>query len=134
MNADGQPVALGGGIDRPVLPPPQRQLARHQQQHLDEPPVGGAALDLRHRQFGILLRHHDRGAQPGVAVQPLARDPVVHRACHGGAKVLAERRLHAIEAVADGDAGAERVQRLGAEPFGCGGSACPSRPASRSAR
>ena len=113
----GQPVALGGGVDRPVLPPPERQFAGHQQHHLDEPAVGGAALDLRHRQFGVLLRHHDRGAQPGVAVQPLARDPVVHRARHGGAEVLAERRLHAVEAVADGDPGAERVQRLGAQPL-----------------
>ena len=117
-------MALGRGVDRPVLPPPERQFAGHQQHHLDEPAVGGAAFDLRDRQLGILLRHHDRGAQPGVAIQPLARDPVVHRARHGGAQVLAERRLHAIEAVADGDLRAERVQRLGAQPSDGASRAC----------
>ena len=54
MNADGEPVALGCGVDRPELPAAQRMIAHHQQQHLDEAAVGRPALDLIHCQFDIL--------------------------------------------------------------------------------
>ena len=127
-------MAFGRGVDRPVLPAAQRQFAGNQQQHLHEPLVGGAALDLLHRQFRVLLRHHDGGAQPRVAVQPFAHDPLVHRARHGGAQVLAERRLHAVQAIAGWQSPCRTdpaPRRPDARPWR---RACPSRPASRRAR
>jgi hypothetical protein len=81
----------------------------------DEAAIWRDALDFLDRQFGVLHRHHDRGAQAGLLVQPLLSHPVVHRAGETGAHVLAEQQLHAVEAVADRQAGAERGQRLGAQ-------------------
>ena len=115
MDADRQAVAFRRRVDRPVLAATERGLGADQQHHLDETAVGGAAVDLIHRQFGVLHRHDDGRAQPGVAVQPFPGDPVVQRAGHGDAKVLAELRLDAVQAVADREPGAERIQRLPAE-------------------
>ena len=115
MDADRQAVFLGGRVDRPVVALAQRMVVHHQQQDLHEAAVGGDAVDLLDRQFGVLHRHHDGGAQAWLLVEPLGGDPVVHRAGEAGAHVLAEQELHAVEAVADGDAGAERGEGVGAE-------------------
>ena len=101
MDADGEPVARGGGVDRPVMALAQRLVAARQQQHLHEARVGGAALDLVDGQSSVFcVGDHDAGAQPRLAVEPLARDPVVDGAREGGSHVLAEQELHAVEAVA----------------------------------
>ena len=68
-----------------------------------------------------LLRHDDRGAQSRIAIQPLPGDPVVHRAGDRHAQILAERRLGAVEAVANGERRAERAQCLAGEHPGRGG-------------
>src|SRR6202012_866600 len=80
-----------------------------------EAAVGGAAVDFVHRVFGVLHRDDDGGTQPGVPVQPLPCHPVIQCPGHGDAEVLAELGLDAVEAVADGEARAERVQRLPAQ-------------------
>ncbi len=121
VDADRQPVALGGGIDRPVLAASERQLAADQQQHLHEAAVGGDPFDLGRGQIGIQHRHDDGGAQPVVAVQPFARDPVVDGAAEDRGDVVAERHLRAVEAVQDAEPGAERGKCLGGQPVGRGG-------------
>ena len=112
MDADRQSVALGRGIDRPEVPPSKRHLLHRQDQHLDEAPVLGAALDLVHRVFGVLHRHDDGGAQPRIAVEPFPGDPVVERAREGRRHVLREQELDAIEAIADRQARLPAVEHL----------------------
>ena len=108
----GSPRRFGRGVDRPVVTLAQRHVVHHQQQDLDKALVGRDAVDLFHRQFGVLHRHDDRGAQARLLVEPLARDPVVQGVGETGAHVLAEQQLRAVEAVADRQAGAEWGERL----------------------
>ena len=115
MNAERQAVALGRCIDRPILAAAERHLAHAQHQHLHEALVGGAALDLGDGEFGVLHRHHDRGAQPRIAVEPFLGDPVVDRLGERRRHVLAVQKLHAIEAMADGDVDVPAVERVRAQ-------------------
>ena len=73
------------------------------------------ALDLLDGELDILQRHHDRGAQARVMIEPLPRNPVVDGAGEGARHVLVEDELDAIEAVADGKGGAPAVEHLGCE-------------------
>ncbi len=130
----GSPCRLGGGVDRPVVALAQRMVVHHQQQDLHEAAVGGDAVDLLDRQFGVLHRHHDGGAQARLLVQPLGGDPVVHRAGEAGAHVLGEQQLHAVEAVADRDRGAERGRARGRAARRGRSRACRWAGASRDAR
>jgi len=51
-----------------------------------EAAVGSEPLDLAHRELGIVQRHQDGGAQPRLAVEPLAGDPVVYRRAQAAAR------------------------------------------------
>ena len=62
MDCYRQTMALGGGVDWPIVALAQRHLAVHQHEHLHEALVRSAALDFIHREFGVLHRHHDGGA------------------------------------------------------------------------
>ena len=115
MDADRQAVALRCGVERPEMPAPERHLAHRQHQHLDEAWVGGEPLDLLDGELDVLQRHHDRGAQARIAVEPFPRDPVVDRAGEGARHVLVEGKLDAIETIADREARAPAVEHLGAE-------------------
>ena len=132
MDADRQVMPLRRRVDRPVEALAERHVAHRRHEHLHEAPVGRAALDLVDRHFGILQRHHDRRAQPRLAIEPLPRDPIVERLREGRRHVLAEQQVHAVEAIADGDAGAEARERLAAERFEVGSgpaaAAAPIRP------
>ena len=85
MDAERQAVALGGGIDRPQVAAAERRLLHGEHEDLHEAPVLGAALDLVDRVFDVLRRHHDRGPQARIAVEPFLGDPVVERAREGRA-------------------------------------------------
>ena len=115
MNADRQAVAFGRRVDRPPVPASERPLLHGQQQDLHEAPILGAALDLVDREFDVLRRHHDRGAQPRIAVEPFLGDPVVERAREGRRHVLAEHELDAIEAIADRALGLPAAEDLPGE-------------------
>ena len=106
---------LGGAIDRPIGAPPQRHLAHRQHQHLNEALVGGAALDLFRRRVRVHQRHHDRGAQPRLLVEPFLRHPIVHRAAQSGAEIGVEDRHRAVEAIGDRIAQLELVERVVAQ-------------------
>ena len=79
MDADRQVVALGGGIERPPVPPPERRLLHGEHPDRDESLVLGDALDLVDRQLDVLGRDDDRSAQARIAVEPFLGDPVVDR-------------------------------------------------------
>ena len=97
----GRPWRSAAAIDRPVMPPPERRLLHRQHQHLHEALVLGAALDLVDRVFDVLHRHHDRGAQARIAVEPFLGDPVVERAREAPRAMSSlKTQLHAVEAVA----------------------------------
>jgi hypothetical protein len=95
------------------MTPPQRGFPHRQHRHLDEARVPGAAFDLIHREFDVLQRHHDGGAQARIAVEPLRGDPVVDRAGEGARHVLVEAELHPVKAIADGQVRAPAVEHLG---------------------
>ena len=105
MDADWQAVLFRRAVDRPVLPPAQRQFGHCQHQHLDEAAVGRHPLDLLGGEIRAVHRHDDGGAQPRVAVKPLGSQPVVDAAAEAGRQVLAEHDLGAVQYVADGEPG-----------------------------
>ena len=104
MNADRQPQAFRQPVDRPELPPAERDLAGDQHKHLHETKIVGTALDFRDRKLGIVRRDHDGGAQPWIAAQPLVADPVVGRPAERRGHVFAVKDLCAIEAVENSEA------------------------------
>ena len=114
VNADRQIELLRHAIHRPVHPPSQRDFLHFPDQHLDEAGIGGAALDLLRREVRAVHRHHDRGAQAGVAIQPLLHHPIVDRPAKRRRQILAENRLGAVQHVADGVFRAKPVQGLSA--------------------
>ena len=59
VQADGQAVALGRRIDRPVAAIAERLGRAGQHEHLREGRVVGAALDLGDGRRGVLVRHDD---------------------------------------------------------------------------
>ena len=67
-------------------------------------------------------------AQPGVAVEPLGRHPVIDGADERRRHVLGEERLRAPKAVDDGEARAERVERLRLEQSEVGAGRTLRRP------
>ena len=79
VNADRQAVAFRRAVDRPVLPPAQREFGLRQHQHLDEALVLGAAVDLLGGELRAVHRHDDGCAQPRIAIQPFRGDPPVDR-------------------------------------------------------
>ena len=115
MDAERQAVALGGGVDRPQVAAAERRLLHRQHEDLHEAPVLGATLDLIDRILGVLHRHHDRRPQARIAIEPFLDHPVVERAREGRGHVLAEQQAHAVEAIADGDAGLPAVADLRGE-------------------
>ncbi len=86
-------------IDRPELAPAQRDLARHQHQHLHEPVIVGAPFDFGYRHLGIVGGNDDRRAQPRITAQPRVANPIVGRAAKHRRHVLAVHDLGAIQAV-----------------------------------
>ena len=116
----GRPWRIAGRVDRPEMPAAERHLLHRQHQHLDEALVLGAAFDLVDRVFDVLHRHHDRSAQPRIAVEPFLDDPVVDRAGERLRHVLAVQELHAVEAIEDRGAGLPAVAHLGGELCGVG--------------
>ena len=121
MDADGQAVAFGRFVDRPVLRPAKRQFAADQQQHLHEATVGSPELDLLHRAIGVEHRHDDGGAEARVLVEKFPRGPGVQRPAERDSDGVAVGDLHAVERVQDGRSGAEGLQRLFGEPRGIRG-------------
>ena len=115
MDAERQAVALGGGVDRPQVAAAERRLLHREHEDLHEAPVLGATLDLIDRILGVLHRHHDRRPQARIAIEPFLDHPVVERAREGRGHVLAEQQAHAVEAIADGDAGLPAVADLRGE-------------------
>ena len=103
MDADRQSVLLAASIDRPVLPLAQRRVAHHKHQTCTKRWSGGDAMisSTASSAFcvGITIEARSRGS----SIQPLAGDPVVNRAGEAGAHVFAEQKLHAVQAVADGE-------------------------------
>jgi hypothetical protein len=97
---------------RPELPASQRHVAADHQQHLHEARIGGAPRDLLGRLHRIAHAHRHRRAQPRLFVQPLRRQPVVHRAGECRAHVVAIHRDRAVQAVQDADARVPRIERL----------------------
>ncbi len=122
VDADGQPVPRRGRIDRPVVAAPERRLAADQHQHLHEALVVGPMLDLVDAAFDALHRQHDRAPEAGITIEPLARQPRVQTAAQAGRKILVEKRLHAIERIADGKPGVPAVENLCAHDVDVGGS------------
>ena len=110
MHADRQPVLHGGLVDRPEVAAAQRHLAHDEHQDLHETAIAGATLDLLHRMRRVLERDHDRGPQALVAVEQLARDPLVDRRAERRAHVFAVQQL--AQHVANGQPRAEVVERL----------------------
>jgi hypothetical protein len=90
----------------------ERPVAHYQKQHLHEPPIGGAALDLGGGELGVLRRDKDRGTQPRLAIEPFAHHPVVHRPAYRRRHVGVEQGERAVQHVSDGVASAEGVERL----------------------
>ena len=132
MDRHRQPVPLGRRIDRPVEAPPERHVAHHQEQHLDEAAVGCQAHDLVHGELGVLRRQYDRGAKARLGVEPLLGDPVVDRPRRRRRQMLVHDLLDAVEAVEDGMALAPAAEELlGHRPRALGGppvGAAPVRP------
>ena len=126
----GEPVLFGGGVDRPIEPAPKQHLAHRQQQHLHETAIAGDALDLLHRQRRIVRRHQDRRAQARLPVQQFLRHPVVDRRAQRRRHVLVEQRDRAVQHVADGEARAERIERLAADRVEVAGREGPTPAAS----
>ena len=112
VDADGQVVFHRGLVDRPVVAAPEQHLAGGQQLHLHEAAVGGATFDFLRCVGGVLRRHDDGGAQPGILVEPFRDEPVVDGLAQGLGEVLAVDGLAAVQAVDDGRAGGETVQRV----------------------
>ncbi len=112
MDADRQVMLLRRGEQRPPVPAPERRLLHGDELDLHEALVGRAALDLVDRVFDVLGRHHDRGAQPRIAIEPFLGDVVVDRARDRDAHVLAVGQMRAVETVEDRRAGAEPVEHL----------------------
>ena len=83
MQADRHPVPAGSLVDRPPVAPAVGQIVHRRQQDLDEPRVAGPSLDLLDGECRILRRHHDRGKETAVPVQPGIGEPVVDRATQG---------------------------------------------------
>ena len=75
----------------------------------------------------MLPWHDDGGAEPVVPAEPVADQPVIHRAAQRCGQIRIVDRLRAVEAIADGNIGAERIQRPRLHQFerGC---ASPVRP------
>ena len=115
VDADGEPELFRGGVDRPIGSAAQQHVAHREQQHLDEAAVRRHALDLGDRVRGIVHRHQDRRAQPRLAVEQFLPDPVVDGGAERHRHVLVEQRDRAMQHVADGEAGAERIERLAAD-------------------
>ena len=101
MDADRQAMALGGSEHWPPLPATERRLLHGEHLHLHETLVLGAALDLIDREFDVLRRHRDRGAQARIVVEPFLGDPVVDCARDRPRHVLAEDQFRAVEAIED---------------------------------
>ena len=77
VGGDVQPLLGACLVDRPVPAPAHRLQVAALEQHLHEAAVAGPAAHLGGGRHRILHRHHDRGTQPRVAVQPLRYLPVV---------------------------------------------------------
>ena len=112
MDADGEAMPLGGGVDRPVGAFSQGHVAHDQHQDLDKAMIGGATLDLGDGFFDALHGDDDRAAQPGILVEPFLDQPVVQRPAEGVGHVLGKHHLHAVERVADTEGDLEGVERL----------------------
>ena len=112
VDADGQTVFLGRRVDRPVMALAEGHVAHHQHEDLDEAAIGGDAVDLVDRHFGVLRGDDDTGAQPRFLIQPFGGHPVIQRTGETRTQILAEQQLHAVQAIGDGDAGAKRIQRV----------------------
>ncbi len=115
MDVDRQAMLFGGPVDGPVLPPPEREFLHREQQHADEAAIGGATLDFLGGAFRPMAGDDDGGAQARFVVEEFGPHPVVDGAAEGGGEILAIHRLGAMDHVADGEAGAERIERLGAD-------------------
>ena len=122
MHADRQAVPFRSAIDRPIGPVAERPVTHHQQQHLHKARIGGAALDLGGGEFGVLRRDEYRGAKPRLAIEPFARDPIVHRLAQGRRHVGVEQRHRPMQYIGDGQARADCIERLRAQgvEFGAG--------------
>ena len=112
MQRDGKAVPFRRRIDWPVAPAAGKRVAHHQHQHLDEAGVTGEPFDLGHGEIRVLHREQDRAAQPRVAVEQFRRGPVVDRRSERRRHVLVEERDRPMQHVADGEAGAEGIERL----------------------
>ena len=87
VDIDGQPVAFGSPVKRPVLPPTQGQFGHCQQQHTDKTSCQAPAVRFRlSRQFGTVDGSGDGGAQAVVAAQPFRCEPVIDGAHSAAAR------------------------------------------------
>ena len=112
MDPDRQIVLHRGFVDWPIIAAAEQHLVHRKKLHLYEPRVSGSELDLLCRVMRVLCRHDDAGAQPRIAIQPFGGNPVVHCAAQCLRQVLAVDGLATVQAVDDGGAAVEAVERL----------------------
>ena len=79
MQAEWQTRTLRGSVDRPIAAASERLARARRHDHLRKRTIVRAQLDLGDRGLGILLRHHDAGAQPRFLAHEEFKLPFVHR-------------------------------------------------------
>ena len=112
VDADRQIVLHRGFVDRPIIAAPEQHLVHREKLHLHEPRVSGSEFDFLRRVMRVLCGHDDAGAQPRIAIQPFGGNPVVHCTAQCLRQVLAVHGLATVQAVDDGGAAVEAVERL----------------------
>ena len=99
--------------DREVAAVAVGPLGAGRQEHLDEALVAADASDLGRRHVRMLDRHHDRGAQAGLLLQPVLDLPVVGGSREGFGAVRVVDAVDGVRAVEDADLDVPRIEHLG---------------------
>src|SRR4051812_18013672 len=86
------------------------------------------AIDLRRRKLRDLTRHHDRGAQTRLLVEPLLDLPVVDGAGQGDSRIGVVQTLDLVGAVQNARLHIEGIKYLGTEVLETRSRCFPVRP------